>query len=87
VLEETRERYAKAAPGIASNPVVYIDSADDVPRLLAALDAVLKLHTEAVIECKPRPFHYCSRCSGHPAWPCPTVQAITRELTGGREVR
>lgn len=42
-LDEIRERYSKAAPGVSSNPVLYMDSADDVPRLLAALDEVLKL--------------------------------------------
>lgn len=42
-LEEMRERSAKAMLGFSSNPGTYIDSANDVPSLLAAVEAVLKL--------------------------------------------
>jgi hypothetical protein len=76
-FDEIMERYAKAETGIASNPVVYIDSADDVPRLLAALDAVLKHHPvlSAV--------GYCETCAR--PYPCAEVQDITRALTGGTD--
>ena len=54
-----------------------------IRRLLAAVDAALSRHVEAVIEdMKPEPFHYCKTCSGHPAWPCPEVAAITTALAG-----
>jgi hypothetical protein len=49
--------------------------------LVAAVEAVLALHVHAVIEDMPDPFHYCKTCSGHPAWPCPEVRAITAALT------
>jgi hypothetical protein len=55
----------------------------DASRMLDALEEIAKLHTEAVIEdMRPPKFRYCSRCSGHPAWPCPEVQAIIAALTG-----
>jgi hypothetical protein len=54
--------------------------AQDVPRLLAAVEAVLALHVPKVIEDARPPARYCSRCSSRPAWPCPEVQAITRGL-------
>jgi hypothetical protein len=53
------------------------------PRLVAAVEAVLKRHVEAVIKDMPAPpFRYCKTCAGHPKWPCPEVQAITAALTG-----
>jgi len=82
-LEAIRERVeqVRQAGAIVTSVVANTVSMDDAPRLLAAIDAALSHHTEAVIEdCRP-PFRYCSRCSGHPKWPCPEVQAITRELT------
>jgi hypothetical protein len=66
--------------------------AGDVRRLRAALDAVLKLHQRSTLsasrgEHKGR--HFCRACStsvddftAYTDWPCPEVQAITRELTG-----
>ena len=57
-------------------------SAADVPPLLAALEAVLERHVEAVIEDMPGPFHYCKTCSGHPKWPCPEVRDISAALAG-----
>lgn len=52
--------------------------------LLAATEAALGFHVEAVTEDMPEPrFRYCKTCSGHPAWPCPEVAAITRALNGG----
>jgi hypothetical protein len=77
--------YRADLSGIRNPDAEFIAAArEDVPRLLAALDAVLALHVPGVIEgAGPTyPFHYCTRCSGHPAWPCPEVAAITRALTG-----
>ena len=51
-------------------------SALDVPTLLAALDAVLKLH-----EPDPADPSWCGDCTF--AWPCSTYRAITAELTKG----
>lgn len=50
-------------------------------RALTALDEVLKLHVPETVD-GIRPFRCCSYCSGRPAWPCPTVQAISRALLG-----
>ena len=52
------------------------------PSLLAAVEAALAHHSEAVIEDARPPFHYCWTCSGHPRWPCPEVRDITAALTG-----
>ena len=49
-------------------------------RLHAAVQKALAFHVHSVIEDMLDPFHYCETCSGHPAWPCPEVQAITGEL-------
>jgi hypothetical protein len=56
----------------------------DVPRLLAAVEAVLKLHAPTGVF---PPLQACSECSwpSPPSpvpYPCATVRAITRELTG-----
>jgi hypothetical protein len=76
ILSAMAERDRLVAIGYPREP-------QDVPRLIAALRAALGEHTEAVIEdMRPPKFHYCSRCSGHPEWPCPEVQAITAALTG-----
>ena len=67
---------AKTAPGFGAPSA-------DFSRLLAAVEAVLKHHVEAVIEDMPAPpFRYCKTCSGHPKWPCPEVRAIRAALTG-----
>jgi hypothetical protein len=51
----------------------------DSPRLVAAAVAVLKLH---------RPIYGdsvgCAAGGCTWSWPCPTIQAITRELTGAQ---
>lgn len=56
----------------------------DVPRLLAAVEAVLELHCEnAMGEC-----HYCMSLVDAEEvfevieWPCDTVRALTDKLTG-----
>jgi streptomycin 6-kinase len=74
VLAEMAERERLVAIG-------YVRDPKDVPRLLAAVEAVLALH-------KPEPYYQALLCSCRPKyvgrlpWPCPTVQAIARELTG-----
>lgn len=86
-LEKIRERYRKSfttLPGFSTSPDTpwaHVNSADDVPLLLAAIEAALKHHAEAVVEDMPEPhFRYCRTCSGHPAWPCPEVADITSAL-------
>jgi hypothetical protein len=74
-LDAYRERDAAVAMGELRDP-------QDVPRLLAAVEAVLGLHVSAAT-CRDdgsMAFTCCSRCSGHPAWPCPEVQAISKAL-------
>lgn len=85
--------------------------AERVPRLLAAVDAVLALHKpeDEVIytacaahvitgpsgrdplrfdkmascpDCRRRTVPTCSHCEHVDEWPCPTYEAIARELTG-----
>lgn len=43
ILDEIRQRYSKIASGRPSNILLYLDSSDDVPDLLAAVEAVLEL--------------------------------------------
>ena len=117
-LEEIRERAGRASRG---SWAVQARSARDVPRLVAALDAVLKLHQprqlydmaesfkgeplcahgpdydgdrhfegdDGIWYCRDKPtVKVCGTCTddGDPdlfsKWECPTVEAITRELTG-----
>lgn len=90
-LDEVREQVALAAP-IAESPADACGPAyaallrlglTDSERLLAALDAVLALHVQATTwgaGLRNGRFDYCSTCSGHPAWPCPELQAISRAL-------
>ena len=70
--------------GTAAGFLMIGAAKNDVPRLLAAIEAALSRHVEAVIEDMPGPFHYCKTCSGHPAWPCPEVAAITTARGGSR---
>ena len=58
-----------------------------VPALVAALEAVLKVHRpmHCEPECCTEPV-YCEGCKqpdDAPDWPCPTVKAITDALDGG----
>jgi hypothetical protein len=86
-LDEIRGRWAQVdyvvlRPEVLPEPGPAPYRLPDVTHLLTAVDEVLKLHVAAVIEDARPPFRYCSRCSGHPAWPCPEVQAISRALLG-----
>jgi hypothetical protein len=95
ILDEIRERAKGAAdlnvdllaqfvgPDTRSIGGWIAASALDVPPLLAAVEAALGHHAEAVIKDMPEPFHYCKTCSGHPKWPCPEVRAIRAALTRG----
>jgi hypothetical protein len=81
-LDEIRERNARAE-GRDGDAALWIGAmarivGEDVPRLLAALDAVLAAHCEA----NDAPGH-CWECGFK--LPCPTLQAITRALTGGTD--
>lgn len=76
--EHMRTRY-----GHVGGLLALAGAKDDMPRAIAALKAALGFHVEAVIEDMPEPrFRYCKTCSGHPAWPCPEVTAITKALNG-----
>ena len=60
---------------------VFISAASvAMPRLVAAVEAAIGFHVEAVAAHVRPTFRYCKTCSGHPPWPCPEVRAITREL-------
>lgn len=60
----------------------------DVPRLLAALDAVTEVHTPFVWDFGFGPVASCMGCANQGAseaaaeYPCPTVRAITEALEG-----
>lgn len=60
----------------------HLRSLEDTGRLLAAVEAVLELHQLMVLD---GPVTVCDYCMGHPVWPCPTREAITRALTGGTD--
>jgi hypothetical protein len=77
-------------PGIGLELMLHgLVSAEDVPRLLAAVEAVLaghKLITET-IPAMGTTWKFCAHCGIKPggpgaSWPCPTVAAIERALTG-----
>jgi hypothetical protein len=79
-LEQIRRRQAIAAsaPGATSAHGDHYRAlaelaCQDVPRLLAAVEAVLKLHYRKQVP-------VCETCRVR--WPCPTVGAITAALTG-----
>jgi hypothetical protein len=55
---------------------------EDTPRLLAAVEAVLKEHQPVNRGEGLEPI--CSTCH-RGFWPCPTYEAITREPTGGND--
>jgi hypothetical protein len=91
-LDEIRELVSErdklvACAAVAAVSVAEFNAAQDrlaerVPRLLAALDEVLKLHHRI----PPRPvsqrnFDSCRICRNY-RWPCPTIQAISRALLG-----
>ncbi len=76
ILEEIQERYERAVSGTCSN------GTSSVPRLIAALGAVLELHQRVDRGDDLPPI--CGTC--HKGfWPCPTYLAITRKLTGKGE--
>lgn len=66
------------------------DSAADVPRLVAALEAVLDLHYRESMTIihndSLRRTYICDECSQENAvpYPCPTVTAIQQALGGGQ---
>ena len=88
-LEQIRERSDRPIPHVGSLPISHdgvrslMESAADVPCLLAAVGAVLKLHVPVgemgVDEL------WCGECSVTERlvpWRCPTYLAISRALTG-----
>lgn len=84
-LAQIRERLATAPDknfiGRAAAEMQLLGT--DLPRLLAALDGVLALHSIDQHECECGEVHgpYCSECVGE-SWPCPTVAAVTTALEG-----
>jgi hypothetical protein len=78
-----RSRWTSSAREVAAPGATALKSADDVPRLLGAVDAALRFHgakkTANGIPVCPR----CSRAEGQfVKAPCPEVQAITSALLG-----
>ena len=74
-----RARIAGDDSAVATDEDIF-RSSEDVPALLAAVEAVLALHSADAAEpppelCKSDPF----------AWPCPTYRAIARALLGEDE--
>lgn len=118
-LEAIKARSAAAlefpASGFAEDSIrACTQSALDVPSLVAALEAVLKLHVRRdrpvrthhicmahgplgddegynkhCAACRITEKYVCEHCRREcpddDAWPCPTVLAITREITGKGE--
>ena len=73
--EHMRTRY-----GNVGGLLALAGAKDDMPRALAALKAVLKLHQGITDGDYPESLALCDECG---EWaPCPTVRAITAALTG-----
>jgi hypothetical protein len=73
-----RSRWRSNADEIAAPGATAIDSARDIPPLLAAVGAVLALHRR-----DHRKVPLCESCDYR--WPCPTAQAVSRALLGEGE--
>jgi hypothetical protein len=84
ILSPIRERAqnVRTAPALSkARDWACINSAADVPRLLAAVEAALDLHQPVDRGTGAQ----CKGCATHVTftrWPCPTVAAITAALTG-----
>jgi|GEM_PF-6905502 len=79
-LAEIRERYEWGADRYVTLGEVR-NSAADVPRLLAAVEAALKVHQPVDRGTGAQ----CKGCATHVTftrWPCPTVRAIAAALAG-----
>ncbi|HEY2090151.1 MAG TPA: hypothetical protein VGH54_29535 [Mycobacterium sp.] len=80
-LAKIRGRGYRRDAGVAEAARLSDSAAVDVPRLLAALEAVLKLHEGRECKnCEPGAHRRCRLCDGD--WPCSTYNAITRAITG-----
>jgi hypothetical protein len=77
-----RARWTSSADGIAAPGATAIGSARDVPRLLAAVEAVRKHHWREETPWGP----VCGGCwtkgGGHPVWPCMPLTEIVDALLG-----
>ena len=91
-LAAIRERTERPVPNATSLPITHrgvrtlMESCADVPRLLAAVEAVLRDHEPRTRIPPNRHYSICRACSR--IWPCATVQDITSKLlskgeTGG----
>lgn len=70
-------------PGNANADARFIAaSRNEVPALLAALDAIRAIHVRT-FEGGDRMPDYCSNCVMH--WPCPTIAALTVATTPDQE--
>lgn len=54
---------------------------EDVPKLVAALRAVIDLHT-SVAPTPSQPWVTCEGCTNGANYPCPTIQALNGVLNG-----
>jgi hypothetical protein len=77
ILAGIRERAEYAKEYMQGDPMPL--SLDDVPRLLAAVEAVLKEHQPVNRGEGLEPI--CGTCH-RGFWPCSTYEAITRKLSG-----
>jgi hypothetical protein len=81
-LDAIKSRWDRANSFIVTDAQLSA-SGRDVPRLVAALEAVLELHERQ--EAKRWTFEECAECSDpedgiHVTYPCPTVTAVERAL-------
>lgn len=81
-LAGIRERSAKALPGFSSDVRTYVDSANDVPFLLAAVEAVLKLADDWDREAREIPGFKGIGASAYQACAKEIREAITTALAG-----
>lgn len=73
-------RYSAMAEMTMATAEFLVEARTAVPRLLAAVEAVLAIHRPGFEMCVDA--LWCQHCGVQSDWPCPTVQAITRALTG-----
>lgn len=64
----------------AADVAFIVAARSDVPRLLAVVEAVRAIHRPDGEMCVDA--IWCVCCGVETDWPCPTIAAITRALTG-----
>lgn len=80
VNDNLRETFNKA------DAVFIANAPTDITRLLAAIEAVEKLHVPVQVSFADNSLDYyeCRHCDSGDEYPCPTVAALSEALGGGK---